>query len=137
MCTDHDHDENTQSVLPTIKMIRVITALAINAGVGPVSSPFVFVPQILEKPVHVRVLINVPEQLQQKKRGRIIRRRAFYGVPVCSQRPDNGVEKILKLIFGGICFHPKYSITFLTERRLYDRKKSSTKGATLYKGFGN
>jgi hypothetical protein len=62
----------------------------INAGVGPVSPAFVFVPKILEEPVHVRVLIDVPEQLQQKQRDRIIWRRTFHGIKVSGQGSDKG-----------------------------------------------
>jgi hypothetical protein len=62
----------------------------INAGVGPIRPAFVLVPKILEEPVHVRVLIDVPEQLQQKQRDRIIWWRTFHGVKVSGQGPDKG-----------------------------------------------
>jgi hypothetical protein len=61
-----------------------------NAGVGPISPAFVPVSKVFKKPVHVRVLINVPEQLQQKQRGRIVRRRTFHGVQMSGQGPDKG-----------------------------------------------
>jgi hypothetical protein len=60
----------------------------INAGIGAIRPASVLIPQGFKEPVHVRVLIDIPEQLQQEQRDRIIWRWTFHGVPVSGQGPD-------------------------------------------------
>lgn len=56
-----------------------------NAGIGSVCATVVFIPQNCKKLVHALVSVNIPEQLQQKKRCGIIWRRTFHGVAVSCQ----------------------------------------------------
>ena len=61
-----------------------------NAGISPVGSTPIMVPQDFKESVHILMSVNIPEQFKKEKRRWIISRRAFDRVTVSSQRPDKG-----------------------------------------------
>jgi len=61
-----------------------------NAGISPVGSTPVMVPQNFKEFFHILMRINIPKQLKQKKRRRVVGRRAFDRVAVSRQGSDKG-----------------------------------------------
>jgi len=61
-----------------------------NAGIVPIFTPSFLLPQHRQKGVHVRMVVNIPEQVQEKERHRIIAGRPKDAVGIRRQRADKG-----------------------------------------------
>jgi hypothetical protein len=61
-----------------------------NAGIAPIFTSSFRFPKHCQKGVHVRVVVNIPEQIQEKERHRIIAGRSKDAVGIRRQRADKG-----------------------------------------------
>jgi hypothetical protein len=61
-----------------------------NTGIVPIFTPSFLIPKHRQKGVHVRVVVNIPEQVQEKECRRVIAGRAEDAIGINRQRPDKG-----------------------------------------------
>jgi len=61
-----------------------------NAGIAPIFTSSFLIPQHSEKGVHVGVVVNIPEQVQEKESHLVIAGRTKDAVDVRHQGPDKG-----------------------------------------------
>jgi len=61
-----------------------------NTGIVPIFTPSFLFPKHRQKGVHVRMVVNIPEQVQEKERYRIIAGRPKDAVGIRRQRADKG-----------------------------------------------
>jgi len=61
-----------------------------NAGIVPIFTPSFLIPQHRQKGVHVRMVVNIPEQVQEKEGHRIIAGRAEDAIGIRRQESDKG-----------------------------------------------
>jgi len=61
-----------------------------DAGIAPIFTPSFRFPKHRQKGVHVRVVVNIPEQVQEKECYRVIAGRAEDAVGINYQGPDKG-----------------------------------------------
>jgi len=61
-----------------------------NAGIAPIFTSSFLIPQHSEKGVHVGVVVNIPEQVQEKESHRVIAGRAEDTVSIRHQGADKG-----------------------------------------------
>lgn len=61
-----------------------------NTGIAPIFTPSFRVPQVSQEGVHVRVVVDMPEQVQEKERHWVIAGRPEDAVGIYRQRSDKG-----------------------------------------------
>lgn len=61
-----------------------------NAGIVPIFPPSFLLPKHRQKGVHVRMVVNIAEQVQEKECHRVIAGRAEDAVGINYQGPDKG-----------------------------------------------
>jgi len=61
-----------------------------NAGIAPIFTSSFLLPKHRQKGVHVGVVVNIPEQVQEKECHRVVAGRAKDAVGIRHQGPDKG-----------------------------------------------
>jgi hypothetical protein len=61
-----------------------------NTGIFPILTPSFLIPQHRQKGVHVRVVVNIPEQVQEEESHRIVAWRAKDAIGIRREGPDKG-----------------------------------------------